>query len=200
MHGYLSLVIPARRGDEPCVLKVAWDAESTRQEAVALAAWAGQGAARLLAAEPTLGALALERLDFSRTLNDLGIEEAVGVAGRLLRRLAIPAPAGLPTLPTVAGELVRTLPERWERLGRPLPRRWLDQARDLALQLGGSAEELLVNYDLHYADVLASERAPWLAVDPRWWSGRPSSGSRSWCGAASRTSRRGAAWTASSAR
>jgi streptomycin 6-kinase len=176
MHGYLSLVIPARHGDEPCVLKVAWGAEAIGHEAVALSAWGGQGAVRLLAVEPALGAMVLERLDSSRSLSDVGIEEAVGVAGRLLRRLAIPAPDGLPVLPAVAGELVRNLPERWERHGRPMPRRWLDQACDLASQLGVSAGNLLVNYDLHYADVLASRRAPWLAVDPKVVVGDPEYG------------------------
>jgi hypothetical protein len=37
----------------------------------------------------------------------------------------------------------------------------------LAVQLGSSAGNLLVNYDLIYADVLASEREPWLVVDPK---------------------------------
>ena len=63
MHGYLSLVIPVRRADTPCVLKVSWIDESTKDEALALEAWAGRGAVRLLAAEPALGAMLLEQLD-----------------------------------------------------------------------------------------------------------------------------------------
>ncbi len=167
MHGYLSLVVPVRRGDEPCVLKISWADEATTGEAAALVAWDGRGAVRLLKVEPSLDALLLERLDGSRSLSDVRIEEAIGVAGHLLRHLAIHAPAGIRPLCDVAGELARNLPGRWERYGRPIPRHWLDQARDLASQLGASAGTLLVNYDLHYANVLASEREPWLVVDPR---------------------------------
>jgi streptomycin 6-kinase len=57
-----------------------------------------------------------------------------------------------------------------------MPRHLLDQACDLAAQLGRSTERLLVNYDLHYADVLASEREPWLAVDPKVVVGDPEFG------------------------
>ncbi len=48
----------------------------------------------------------LERLDNRRSLSDMGIEEALGIAGRLLRRLAIPAPGGFRPLRSVAGDLV----------------------------------------------------------------------------------------------
>ena len=176
MHGYLGLVVPVRQGDEPAVLKVSWVDESTTGEAAALSAWAGQGAVRLLAVESPLGAMLLERLDDRRSLSDVGIEEAVGIAGRLLRRLAIPAPDGLRLLRTVAGDLSRNLPGRWERYGRPMPRRFLDLARDLASQFGAAGGTLLVNYDLHYADVLASKREPWLVVDPKVVVGDPEFG------------------------
>jgi streptomycin 6-kinase len=176
MHGYLGLVIPVRHGDEPCVLKVSWIDESTTDEAMALSAWDGRGAVRLLAVQPVLGALLLERLDHLRSLSGVEIAEAVDIAGRLLRRLAIPAPDGLRTVQTVAEDLRQTLPERWERYGRPMSRHLLEQARDLATQLGASTGSLLVNYDLHYADVLASEREPWLVVDPKVVAGDPEFG------------------------
>lgn len=176
MHGYLGLVVPVRRADELCVLKVSWRDESTEHEALALSTWNGNGAVRLLAAQPTLGALLLERLDHRRSLNNLDVAEAVVVAGRLLRRLAVPAPDGAPRLKEVAPRLAETLPERWERYGRPMPWRKLDAARGLAVQLGAGAGDLLVNYDLHYADVLAGAREPWLAVDPKVVIGDPEYG------------------------
>ncbi len=176
LHGYLGLIVPVRQGAEPCVLKVSWLDEATRDEAAALAAWAGRGAVRLLAVEPARGAMLLERLDSSRSLNDVGIAEAVDIAGRFLRRLAIPAPDGFRLVRTVAEELARNLPERWERYGRPMPRRVLDQARDLAIHLAASTAHLLVNYDLHYADVLAGTREPWLVVDPKVVVGDPEFG------------------------
>jgi streptomycin 6-kinase len=167
MHGYLGLAVPVRRGQERCVLKISWLDESAADEAAALAAWNGRGAVRLLAADTACGAMLLERLNHRRSLMDVGIEEAIEVAGGLLRRLAIPAPEGMRPLKALAEQLSRGLPERWERYGRPMPRPMLDQACGLALQLSGSAGDLLVNYDLHYLDVLAGEREPWLAVDPK---------------------------------
>jgi streptomycin 6-kinase len=176
MHGYLGLVVPVVRGDEPCVLKLSWLDESTTDEALALAVWRGAGAVRLLDAQPALGALLLERLDAHRSLDTVEISEAIPIAGRLLRRLAIPAPPSFRWLGAVAEQLNQSLPVRWEQVGRPLPRRLLEQACALARQLGPTSEQLLVNYDLHYTDVLAGTREPWLAVDPKVVIGDPEYG------------------------
>lgn len=176
MHGYLGLVVPVRRAGERCVLKLSWPDESTTYEALALATWNGNGAVRLLMAEPASGALLLERLDSRRSLDDVDLKEAVTVAGRLLRRLAVPAPAGPPHLKEVGEQLSESLPGRWERYGRPMPRSRVEAACELAVQLGACAGMLLVNYDLHYADVLAGEREPWLAVDPKVVAGDPEYG------------------------
>jgi streptomycin 6-kinase len=176
MHGYLGLVIPVRRIEELCVLKVSWTDEATSEEAMALAAWNGQGTVRLLASQPVLGALLLERLDHRYSLNDVEIVEAVEIAGRLLRRLAIPVPSGFRSLRSVSQDLCRTLPQHWEQFGRPMPKLWVEQACELAVQLGTSSGNLLVNYDLHYADVLRGEREPWLVVDPKVVIGDPEFG------------------------
>lgn len=176
MHGYLGLVVPVQRGDEPGALKVSWLDDSSADEAAALAAWGGRGAVRLLDADMSFGAMLMERLDHRRSLSDVGVEEAADVAGRLLRRLAIPDPGGFRSLRDVAEQFVLDLPQRWDRHGRPMRRRVLDRARDLASELGRSAGNLLVNYDLHDADVLAGEREPWLVVDPKVVVGDPEFG------------------------
>lgn len=176
MHGYLGLVIPVRRKGEACVLKVSLGDESSVDEALALAVWDGRGAVRLLAEEPTLGALLLERLDHRRSLGDLAIGEALTIAGQLLRRLAIPAPPGFATLREVGPALAATLPASWEAYGRPMPRRTLMRAVDVAHHLGATAGGLLVNYDLHDANVLAGGREPWLAIDPKVVVGDPEYG------------------------
>ncbi len=126
MHGYLGIVIPVLRGSEPCVLKVSWIDEATADAIAALRAWNGHGAVRLLAEEPAFGALLLERLDYQRSLSSLPISESMTVAGRLLRRLAIPASTPLRTQQSITEEICRILPERWELYGRPIPRRRLD--------------------------------------------------------------------------
>ncbi len=175
-HGYLGLVVPVRCGDELCVLKISWLDEVTQEEAAALIAWDGQGAVRLLAHEPDAGAMLLERLDFGRSLQDVAIGEAVMVAGHLLRRLAIPAVGGFRPLSVVAPMTADSLEERWVANGRPFSRYLLEKARDDALQLSSHTASLLVNYDLHYADVLAGEREPWLVVDPKVVIGDPEYG------------------------
>ena len=167
MHGYLGLVVPVRRADEPCMLKVSWIDEATASEPAALTAWAGRGAVRLLDADPLVGAMLLERLDQTRTLNTVAIDKAVTIAGRLLRRLAIPAPAAIRSMQAAADEMAHNIPARWERYGRPVARSLLEQACGLLPDLGKLNERLLVNYDLHYADVLVGTREPWLVVDPK---------------------------------
>lgn len=169
-------IVPVQHDRERCALKVSWGDESTIHEAAALSAWNGQGAVRLLAAEPENGALLLERLDSRRSLHEVEIGEAVAIAGRLLRRLAVPAPCGLPLLKVVAERLLETLPARWERLGRPIPRSLLDVACDQAGRLGPGASPQLVNHDLHYGNVLAGEREPWLVIDPKAVVGDPEYG------------------------
>jgi len=176
MHGYLGLVVPVTRGDESCALKVSWNDESTAHEIAALAVWNGHGAVRLLEADPELRAMLLERLDSGRSLSGVRIGYAVLVAGDLLRRLAVPDPSGLPLLKTVAERLVESMPERWDRLNRPLPRRLVDAACDAAVHLGPATQSLLANYDLHYGNVLAGEREPWLAIDPKVVVGDPEFG------------------------
>lgn len=176
MHGYAGLAIPTRRGDEPCVLRVGWLDEHTRSAPIALRAWNGHGAVRLLEFEPVANAMLLERLDPTRALAQVPIGEAVVIAGQLLRQLAIPAPAGLPTMREMAEEAAVLMPQRWQEYGRPTPRPWLDRACALALALSEPNPHLLVDYDLHYDDILASERAPWLALDPKPISGTPEYG------------------------
>jgi streptomycin 6-kinase len=125
----------------------------------------------LLEAEP--GALLLERLDHKRTLDAVPLWEAAEVAGGLIRTLAIPAPPGLTTLPEVAAGMVETLPERQRRLGDPVPERWFSTALRYAAELPGDGEEVLIHADLHYGNILAATREPWLAVDPRPLLGTP---------------------------
>ncbi len=171
LHGYLAVVFPVRRDDEPCMLKISWIEESTRDEPLVLSAWDGRGAVRLLDADPAQGALLLERLDHRRSLNDLPLEEAVLIAGRLLRRLAVPAPATLRPQTEVAQTISRSLTQRWDQQGRPFSQTLLNTALDLTRLIAPCPEAQIIDYDLHYENVLGGEREPWLAVDPKVISG-----------------------------
>jgi streptomycin 6-kinase len=172
MHGYMALVVPVLRGDARCALKVSWIDDETVNEAAALALWNGRGAVRLLDADDTAGALLLEWLDPRRRLAEADLSVAVPVAGRLLRRLAIPVPAewparSVPGLRQWALDLAAELPGLWRATGRPFPERRLDEAVDMAAALAPRAGGLLANRDLHYWNVLAGEREPWLVIDPK---------------------------------
>ncbi|MGQ0577064.1 MAG: aminoglycoside phosphotransferase family protein [Pseudonocardia sp.] len=166
-HGNCGLVLAVDDPTGPAVLKVSWIDEKTRWEAAALRTWGGRGAVRVLAVADADGALLLERLDTSRSLLDVPVRAAAGIAGGLLRTLAVPAPAELPRLPDLAVEWAELLPARWEQLGGPLPRTFLDRATELCTDLAGRAGNTLVNQDLHYANVLAGGRERWLVIDPK---------------------------------
>jgi streptomycin 6-kinase len=172
MHGYMALVVPVLRGDARYALKVSWIDDETVNEAAALALWNGGGAVRLLAVDDAAGAMLLEWLDPRRRLADEDLSVAVPVAGRLLRRLAVPVPAAwsvrpVPGLGQWALGLAAELPRRWSATGRPFPRRLLDAAVEVATALAPRAGGLLANRDMHYQNVLAGEREQWLVIDPK---------------------------------
>jgi streptomycin 6-kinase len=173
MNGYTGLAIPAHRDKEACILKVYWRDEDTDSAPLALQIWNGRGAVKLLAHEPSLGAMLLERLDPTSSLEKVEIGKAIVIAGRLLRRLAIPAPAQMRSVTALAASMARTMPQRWEQVGRPFSRRLLDRVCEWTTQLGPACDRLMTDYDLHYRDVLTGRREPWLMIDPKAIAGDP---------------------------
>jgi len=174
-HGQVALVLPVRRHTgEDCMLKVSWPDEETRHEPAALQAWAGRGAVLLLAADHRRGAMLLERLDASATLEHQPIAHALDVAASVLRQLHIPAPAGLPTTTATAERWQQTLSYEWRRLGEPGPARLIDAAAETCGHLTcDSAPQVLLHGDFHFANVLAGARQPWNAIDPKPLIGAP---------------------------
>ena len=174
MHGYVSVVVPVRtRSGGPAVLKLTFDGdEESEHEHLALQRWGGAGAVRLLRADPARRAMLLERLH-PEDLGDLWDVEACEVVAGLYASIHVPA---LPQLRTVASYVERwcaalaTMPRN-----APVPHRLVEQAlslaRDLVADDAGAAR--LVHGDLHYANVLAGDREPWLAIDPKPMSGDP---------------------------
>lgn len=174
LYGYVGVVWPVRRADgTPAMLKVSWPHDEATDEAVALATWAGDGTVRLLDHDVDDYVLLLERLDPHHSLNEEPIDVAVGTAGRLLRRLTVPAPPLHRTVTGAAARWVERLPVYARSLGDPVPARMLDAAVDICRELGPKAGSLLVNEDLHYFNVLRGEREPWLLIDPKPIGGDP---------------------------
>lgn len=174
MHGFCSVVLPVRTEDGTCaVLKVSFDGDDeSEHEALVLQHWHGDGAVGLLRADPRRRALLLERLR-QEDLGGLWDVEACELVAGLYRRLHRPA---LPQLRTVTSYVARWL-DGLEGLGGdiPVPRRMVEQALHLgrALVSDPASTGAIVHGDLHYANVLAADREPWLAIDPKPMSGDP---------------------------
>jgi streptomycin 6-kinase len=171
-HGHASMVLPVLADGSPAVLKIAFPDDESQHEHLALRRWGGHGAVRLLSADPHRRALLLERLH-TRDLNPLWDVEACEIVADLYRRIHVPA---LPQLDTLAEVIIRygagldALPR-----SAPIPRRLVEQARAWSRDLVADPGTVgtLIHTDLHYDNVLAGDREPWLVIDPKPLNGDP---------------------------
>ena len=165
--GWTAVVFPVEHEGSPAVLKVGWPHTESLAEHTALRLWDGKAAVRLLAADPGRGALLLEQLDSSRSLAGEGADTACAVVGSLLRRLHVPAPPSVPSLREF-------LAPHLDRLDHPtVPRRIAARTRSLAADLLPDPTSVILHTDLHFDNVLAGDREPWLAIDPKPFAGHP---------------------------
>lgn len=167
LHGYLAIVIPVLQNQDKAALKISWLDEDTVDEGRALEAWKGQGAVELIDSDPSLGALLLERLDYSTNLESLDPDTATKEAGRLLRRLAIPAPFWARKLDDQIGDIASMIEKRFASLDHNMSRALYDHSLGLLDELRNSDNDLLVNQDLHFQNVLAGTREDWIVIDPK---------------------------------
>jgi streptomycin 6-kinase len=174
MHGYCSLVVPVRTADgQAAILKIGFPDDESEHEALGLTTWAGDGAVRLMRADPGHRAMLLEPLDAHTTLRSVSVAEACEVVAGLYPRLHVPAPGRL--------RLLTTYVDRWTAAlsdlpgHSPVPRRLVEHATSLSRDLveDPGSVGVLVHTDLHYDNVLAATREPWLAIDPKPVSGDP---------------------------
>ncbi|MBC7274607.1 MAG: hydroxyurea phosphotransferase [Streptomyces sp.] len=174
-YGVCALVLPVRGADgTPAVLKLQLPDGETEGEPLALRAWDGDGAVRLLAHDETTGTLLLERLDATRTLADVPVHQATLVIGGLLAHLtARPAPPGLRRLADLAPALLDRTPPALARVPDPAARALLTDCAAALREVATEPGDRLLHWDLHHDNVLAADRAPWLAIDPKPLSGDP---------------------------
>lgn len=159
-----SLVVPA--GDAVLKLNAPSHVEADH-EPDALERWAGDGAVRLLRRDDGRRAFLVERCRPGTPLCDARDDEIDVVCG-LLPRLAIELDRQDP-FRLLAGEAdgwLEEVPRRHALAGRPFEDALVALATEVYRTVDRSAA-VLVNQDLHGANVLAAEREPWLVVDPK---------------------------------
>jgi len=170
-------VAPERRADgSAAVLKLGVPNKEGRTEVEALRLYAGRGMARLLEADIEQGVLLLERLLPGTPLTSVADDDtATELAGHVMRQLRLPLPMEHP-FPTVA-KWAAGLGRLREQFGGgtgPLPAALVAQAEGVFRELlVSSAAPVLLHGDLHHDNILAAEREPWLALDPKGVAGEP---------------------------
>ncbi|MER6347588.1 aminoglycoside phosphotransferase family protein [Streptomyces sp. NPDC001595] len=176
MYGWTALVLPVVRADgTAAVLKLQLLDDESEGEHLALRAWDGDGAVRLLDHDAGTGTLLLERLDPARSLGHLpDSREAVLVLARLLARLhRLPAPPGMRRLADIARAMLERTPAVLRRIPDPRDRRLLADCSAALREVVDEPGDRLLHWDLHYDNVLAADRADWLAIDPKPLAGDP---------------------------
>lgn len=173
-QGLNAHVVPVRtEAGRPAVLKLGFPHEEAMHEHIGLQHWHGNGAVELLRADPRRWALLLERLHADEDLTAVHDVEACEIVAGLYERLHLPA---LPQLRSLSS-YVETWTERLARLDAdaPVPRRLVEQAVSLGRAFLGEAEtnSRMIHGDLHFHNVLAADREPWLVIDPKPMNGDP---------------------------
>lgn len=174
--GMAALVLPVERTDgTPAALKMQLLDEESEGEPVALRVWGGDGVVRLLDHDAETNTLLLERLDENRHLSMLDdSREATRILAGLLARLsAVPAPAGLRRLGDIAWGMLDTVPDAVRKVADPAERALLKSCAAAVREVVGEPGDRLLHWDLHYDNILAAEREPWLAIDPKPLAGDP---------------------------
>ncbi|MGH4029519.1 aminoglycoside phosphotransferase family protein [Actinomycetota bacterium Odt1-20B] len=182
MHGMAALVLPVVRADGTgAAVKFQLLDEETEGEPVGLRVWDGDGAVRLLDhdEETATGTMLLERLDSGRMLSTMATSrdetrKAVLVIAELLARLtSVRAPAGLRTLGDIAGQMLADTPDALKSLADPAERALVERCAGALREVVGEPGDRLLHWDLHFENVLAADREPWLAIDPKPLAGDP---------------------------
>lgn len=167
-HGQVGLVIPVRAADRaPAVLKVSFPHPGNVHEPDALTAWNGSGAVMLHERDDARFAMLLEQTSPETLASVTDTGQAVAFAGRLARRLAVPAPSGLPRLRDHAEQWHQDLCAQLARSPDLLPHKEADAALATFRELGPDQPDTLVHGDLHDSNILRAGREPWLAIDPK---------------------------------
>lgn len=174
--GIGGFLVVVRTGDgTDAVLKVSptGDAEqdgANELEAYALRRWDGEGAVRLLAADPAAGSLLVERCRPGATIATLPDEQMVTAGCRLAHTLHRTPDAEdqrmLPDVAAIVAERADRFRDAMERIGDPLSPRAERIITRLHYEATENAAVVVCHGDTNPGNLLAAQRMPWLAVDP----------------------------------
>ncbi len=177
--GVVGFVAPATRADgTPAVFKISVRDRETAHEATALHLYNGRGAVRVLAAEEERCALLLERCLPGTSLLEVPDEmEAYSMAVGVLRQLwgaQVSSVHPFDRARDRAAEWAVTVEREFAILGQPFEARLAEEATRLFGELAtGGGREVLLHQDFHQGNILAGQRQPWLAIDPKPLVGDP---------------------------
>jgi streptomycin 6-kinase len=174
-HSSCAWVAPVALADgTPAVLKFGMPHMEGEHEFQGLRFWNGDPTVRLLASDDELGAMLLERCEPGRPLSTRPEAEQDVVIAGLLRRLW-----RSPSAPHTFRPL-SAMTEYWSKQTLMDAGRWPDtglvrEGLRLLQELPRTApnDDVLLATDLHAANVLRSEREPWLVIDPKPFTGDP---------------------------
>ncbi|WP_406057600.1 aminoglycoside phosphotransferase family protein [Kribbella sp. NBC_00889] len=175
LSGEASLILPVvRRDGNEAMLKLQSVNDESEGEALALRTWNHDDVVEVLEDDPATSTLLLERLE-PRTLDDLPdhVEATRILAGLLVRLSAVQAPPGIRRLADIAGAMVEDAPGLIPRLADPAERRLVRRFAAQVTELLPNSGDRLLHWDLHYYNVMASQRQPWLVIDPKPLAGDP---------------------------
>jgi len=168
----ISFVAPALDANSSAVvLKIGFPDHETAHEAEALRLLDGDGAVRLVAADPDHNALLLERLTPGEPLSAVADEEQANVtATGLLRRFwrQIPPDHPFDLLADRAAKWAEAVVPTFRAVGKPFEVRLVEEAAALFAHLSGRRDEtFLLHQDFHHGNILSANREPWLIIDPK---------------------------------
>ncbi len=170
-------VAPAERADgTEAMVKVGLTDEFPSQPE-ALRHFGGYGMVQLLTYDEQNAAMLMERLWPGTSLRAVEKDEAaISAAAEVMRKIWKPLPPEHFPFPTVAdwGKDFARLRKLYNGGCGPFPPAIFDRAEKLYAELCATmAGPVLLHGDLHQDNILAAEREPWLAVDPKGVIGEP---------------------------
>jgi streptomycin 6-kinase len=162
------------------VLKVGWRHPEAEHESDGLRLWDGDGAVRCLASQTLedTSALLLERCEPGVQLKcSLPEPEQDVVLAALMRRLWEHRPPDghvFGTLQSMCDHCADIFERELATTSRGLDPGLAREAITLLRELPRGTDQAVLLTDLHAGNVLAAEREPWLAIDPKPFVGDPS--------------------------